>query len=88
MDAAMIEKIDAVLDRVKDPETLLSMAELGWVERIRHDEVSKRLFVFTKALGPRKKFCTVIGGLQISSAMKTLKEELHKEFPNLAIEFA
>lgn len=84
----MVEKIDAVLARVKDPETLLSMAQLGWVERIRHDEARKKLYVLTKTLGPSKKCCTVIGGLQISSAMRNLTEELQKEFPDLTIDFA
>ena len=87
MDKKMIERIDAVLERVKDPESMLSMAELGWVQKVRYDEGNRKLYVFTNSLGPGKKCCTVIAGLLLSSTVKSLTKELQKEFPDLAVEF-
>ena len=87
MDKEMIERIDAVLERVKDPESTLSMAELGWVQKIRYNEQNKKLYVFTNSLGPGKKCCTLIAGLLVSSTIKSLTRELEKEFPNLSVEF-
>jgi len=87
MDKEMIKRIDAVLERVKDPESMLSMAELGWVQKVRYNERNKKLYVFTNSLGPGKKCCTVIAGLLLSSTVKSLTKELEKEFPDLAVEF-
>ena len=39
----MKEKIDRVLDTVKEPETGLTMAQLGFVERVRYVEDKKKL---------------------------------------------
>jgi metal-sulfur cluster biosynthetic enzyme len=43
----MKEKIDRVLDTVKEPETGLTMAQLGFVERVRYYEEKKKLTVFS-----------------------------------------
>ena len=87
MNKEMIERIDAVLETVKDPVSMLSMAELGWVQKVRYDEGNRKLYVFTNSLGPGKKCCTVIAGLLLSSTVKSLTKELQKEFPDLAVEF-
>ena len=87
MNKEMIERIDAVLERVKDPVSMLSIAELGWVQKFRYDEGNRKLYVFTNSLGPSKKCCTVIAGLLLSSTVKSLTKELQKEFPDLAVEF-
>ena len=87
MDKEMIERIDAVLERVKDPESMLSMAELGWVRKVRYDEVKRKLCVFTNSLGPGKQCRTVIAGLLLSSMVKSITKDLEKEFPNLSVEF-
>ena len=38
MDPEMIRKIDSVLDRVKEPESNLSVAELGIIQKLRYNE--------------------------------------------------
>jgi len=84
----MIQKIDDVLERVKEPESGLSIAELGLVKRLRYSENRRKLSVFTNSLKSNHHYCcTVIQGLLISSTLKTLSEEFQKEFPNLSIEF-
>ncbi len=87
MDSEMIKKIDGVLDRVKEPESLRSISQLGWVGRIRYDEERKKLSVFTNSLQQTQKCCTIMASLLVSGTMNSLTEELQKEFPDLSIEF-
>jgi metal-sulfur cluster biosynthetic enzyme len=70
MEAQMIQKIDAVLDRVNDPESMLSMAQLGFVKGVRYDEEHKRLYVFTSPLNQTRKCCTVMVSPLVSGAVK------------------
>jgi len=87
MDSAMKEKIDSVLDTVKEPETGLSMAQLGFVQRVRYNPDKKKLIVFSSNLKPNHKFCcTVIQGLLISSTITSLTEAFQKAFPDLEVE--
>jgi len=87
MNSEMIRKIDGVLDRVKEPVSLFSIGQLGWVRGIRYDEERKKLSVFTNSLRRPKKCCTIMASLLVSGTMKSLTEELQKEFPGLSIEF-
>jgi metal-sulfur cluster biosynthetic enzyme len=87
MDAAMIEKIDTILDTVKEPETGLTMAQLGFVERIRYSEKQKKLTVFSCNLKPNhKSCCTVMQGLLISGTKNSLTEAFQDAFPDLSVE--
>ena len=83
----MTKKIDGVLNRVKEPETGLSMSELGLVSRLRYSEKLKKLAVFTTPLDTNRHYCcTVLQGLLIKGTFKRLTEEFQKEFPDLQIE--
>ena len=83
----MKEKIDLVLDTVKEPETGLTMAQLGFVERIRYNEEKRKLTVFSSNLKPnRKSCCTVIQGLLISGTINSLTDAFQKAFPDLTVE--
>ena len=83
----MKEKIDTILDMVKEPETGLTMAQLGFVERIRYSERQKKLTVFSGNLKANRKLCcTVMQGLLISGTKKSLTEAFQKAFPDLAVE--
>ena len=83
----MTQKIDAVLNRVKEPESGLSIAQLGLVERLRYSEKEKQMFVFTCFVKPNHHYCcTVLQGLLISSVTDALTAEFKKEFPELSIE--
>jgi metal-sulfur cluster biosynthetic enzyme len=89
MDAVMKEKIGRVLDTVKEPATGLTMAQLGFVERVRYSEAKKKLMVFSCNFKPHhKSCCTVLQGLLISGAINSLAEAFQKEFPDLAVEVA
>ena len=87
MDSAMKAKIDKVLSTVKEPETGLTMAQLGFVERVRYSEAKKKLMVFPCNLKPNHHYCcTVMQGLLISGTINSLTEAFQKEFPDLAVE--
>ena len=87
MDAIMREKIDKILRTVKEPATGLTMAQLGFVERVRYSEAKKKLMVFSCKFKPHhKSCCTVLRGLFISGTINALTEAFQKEFPELAVE--
>jgi len=87
MDAEMIKKIDAVLDRVKDPESNLSIAQMGLVKKLRYVEKNKKLYVFTKEPSAPAACCTIIAKLLQTTIADRLTQEFQKEFPELAIEY-
>jgi metal-sulfur cluster biosynthetic enzyme len=87
MDAVMKEKIEKVLNTVKEPATGLTIAQLGFVERIRYSKAKKKLMVFSCNFKPHhKSCCTVLQGLFISGTKNSLTEAFQKEFPDLAVE--
>jgi len=89
MPPEMIEKIDAVLERVKDPESNLSIAQLGLVKRLRYSEKEKKLYVFTNVYQhlPKCVTCAAIARTIVATIIRDLTAEFEKEFPELAIEF-
>ena len=86
MELEMTRKIEAVLEEVKEPESLLSIAQLGLVEKISYSAENKKLRVFLNSINPTHSCCTIIGSLLLSTTLKNLTEELQKEFPDLSIE--
>ena len=88
MDSNMKKKIDAVLERVKEPESGLSIAELGLVERLRYSEKHKKLIIFTNPTKSPPGCCIIIAKLLQKATGKGLTKEFQKEFPDLSIEFA
>lgn len=88
MPPEMIEKIDRVLERVKDPESGLSIAQLGLVKRFRYREGEKKLFVFTEVYPhlPKCITCAAIAKTIVSTIFRDLTTELQREFPGLTVE--
>jgi len=89
MDRVMKEKIESVLDRVKDPESDLSVAQLGLVKKVRYSEDHNLLYIFTDFVSrqPRCLTCAAIAMALSASILKNLETEFQKEFPDLTIEF-
>ena len=83
----MIRKIDSILERVKEPESNLSVGELGIIQKFRYNENKRALYVFANTYGTPKACCFVITKLIEAEVMKRVKNELKKEFPELAINF-
>ena len=88
MDAIMKKKLQSVLERVKDPETNVAISEMGLVERFRYYPSQKKISVFLNPINPGKVCCSIISSLLLSSTLKDLMNELHKEFPDLYLERA
>jgi metal-sulfur cluster biosynthetic enzyme len=89
MKPEMVAKIDAVLDRVKDPESNLPVAQLGVVKRVRYNEELKTLYVFTDFYShmPKCVTCAAIASAMASTIIRDMKAEFKAEFPDLSIEF-
>lgn len=87
MEPEMAKKIEAVLDRVKDPESGYSLSELGIVERVRYNDEKKELYVFTDFLShqPSCIACVGIASVVISGLRRRLVDELSTEFPELGV---
>jgi metal-sulfur cluster biosynthetic enzyme len=86
MDPEMIRKIDAVLERVREPEGGLPVRDTGLVQRLRYVPEEGKLKVFvTLAVNP-KACCFLITGAIEASVLDQLRSELEKEFPELEIE--
>ncbi len=89
MSPEMIEKIEAVLERVKDPESGLPVASLGFIKRFRYNEQEGKMYVFADMYGhlPKCVTCAAIAGTVISGIIRDLTAELKNEFPGLSVEF-
>ena len=89
MSPRMIEKIDRVLERVKDPESGLPVSRLGLVKRFRYSEREKKIFVFTDVYPhlPKCVTCAAIARTIVSAFIRDLTAELEREFPELSVEF-
>ena len=83
----MTRKIDGILERVKEPESGLSIAQLGLVERLRYSERYKKLYIVTNPIGSPPGCCVIIAKLLQSTTGERLEKEFRKEFPDLSIEF-
>jgi hypothetical protein len=88
MDSTIQKKLDGVLHRVKEPESGLSLSQLGLVERFRYSAKDRRLIVFKSKIMPGKGCCTLISNMLLHSTLESLIKELQYEFPDFSIEVA
>lgn len=81
----MKRRIDEVLDRVKDPESGYSLAELGIVQRLRYNEGKKQLYIFADFVShqPGCMACVGISSVIIDGLRRRLLEEFGREFPGV-----
>lgn len=85
----MKRAIDAVLDRVKDPESGYSVADLGVVTRLRYNDRENELYVFTDfgAHQPGCLTCVGIASMIRDTLERRLTEEFEAEFPSVRVVF-
>jgi metal-sulfur cluster biosynthetic enzyme len=83
-------KIDSVLQRVKEPETLRSIGELNLVRRVRYSQSEKRLIVFMDIADPRSTcmVCSLVTEHLRSSIQRELQREMEREFPGFTVEIS
>jgi metal-sulfur cluster biosynthetic enzyme len=88
MDPEMIRRIDGVLKAVRDPESGLSVAQIGLVKRLRYSESAKTLLVYSNPLGKTHGCCTLIALTLLEDVQRRLLEALSREFPALTVRLA
>jgi len=88
MNPEMIRRIDGVLETIKDPESGLSVAQIGLVSRLRYSEQAKTLLVFTNPLGKTHGCCTLIALTLLEDVRERLLKALSQEFPGLTVKLA
>jgi metal-sulfur cluster biosynthetic enzyme len=89
MDPEIIKRIDAVLDRVKDPVSGLSVSQLGIVKRVRYNEEKNTLYVFTdfQSHMPECRSCAFIARDVAERIARDLIVEFHLDFPGFDVIF-
>lgn len=83
----MQRKIDDVFERVRIPESGVSISEANIIEKLRFIESKNKLVVVKYSMHSPEGCCTLISNAMLGSVLKELREELEKEFPGLAVEF-
>jgi metal-sulfur cluster biosynthetic enzyme len=88
MEPGMIARIEGVLNRVKDPESNLSVSRLGLIRRVRYSEDQKKLYIFADLYAhlPKCPACSAIAQAVGSTLLRDLQREFADEFPDLTIE--
>ena len=86
IDDSMKQKIDAVLDTVKEPESGLSVGEIGLVQKFRYVSSKKTLYVFRNSILPSKGCCNIMSNMLLAATQKNLLDALKASFPELTIE--
>ena len=81
------EKIDRVLDCIQDPQTGMTMSQLGLVEKIRYVKKSQKLIVFFNRLGHSKACCAALNMVLLADFETAIKAGLKAEFPQFSIAF-
>lgn len=88
MDAALKERIDAALSRVKEPQSEVPIVDLGLVHNINVNAEEKRIRI-ELAIGTWRfqcPACSAINGVLKDSIMRRLREEFEGEFPDFSIQ--
>ena len=85
IDEAMKQKIDSVLASVKEPETGLSVGEIGLVQKFTYVRSKKILYVYRNPIMPTKGCCTIMANMLLADTQKNLMDALQVSFPELSI---
>jgi metal-sulfur cluster biosynthetic enzyme len=87
MEEAMKKKLANLLDRVKEPQSGLTLSQLGMVAGIKHEPITNKLIVVTDPLITSKACCMVFNIYEVGEIEDLISFELKKEFPDLDVEF-
>ncbi len=87
MSSEMTAKIDKILASVKEPESQLSVAELGLVKKVTYSRNYNRIIIKTD-FNPPRRTCIVCGLITAAiqrTIIRMLEQEFSNEFPDLVI---
>jgi len=90
MDPKTQRKIDAILARVMEPETLRSVSDLNLVKRIRYSSGSNLFELFMDVATPRSScfVCGVVTATIQRTLERELKEAFEQDFPGCRVIFS
>ena len=86
IDDSMKQKLDAALDTVKEPESGLSVGEIGLVQKFRYVSSKKTLYVYRNPIAPSKGCCIIMSNMLLAATQKNFLDALKASFPELTIE--
>jgi len=88
MNAEWTKKVDAILDRVRDPESGLPISQLGIVTKVRLSEQGKMLYIFLDTYGhmPNCVTCAAIAETILVGITRDLKAAFEEAFPGLEVQ--
>jgi len=89
MDKTVQDKLDQVLQDVKDPESSLPISDFGVVKKFRYNEEGRKIYVFVEFQSHRPACITCVGiSMAIENTIeRLLRAELEKQFPGFSVEF-
>ncbi len=85
------EKFDAILARVKEPQSELSLAELGLVKKMTYYKADKTIVVYMNfaAQSPVScPACFITTDMMKDSVERDLKEAILEDFPGWTVSFS
>lgn len=87
MEPEVKKKIDAALQRVKEPQSDVPIVELGLVGNVRYSETKKTIAVTLVIGTPRFQCpaCSAINGVVKAGIERRVLEEFGKEFPGFSV---
>ncbi len=90
LDLSVREKFDAILDRVREPQSELSLAELGLVKKISYHAPEKTIVVHLDLGRPGQECpaCYAINEFVIKTIERDLKAALENDFIGWTILFS
>jgi metal-sulfur cluster biosynthetic enzyme len=89
LDHATAAKFDKVLDSVKEPQSELSIGELGLVKKFSYHAAEKTIAVHLdfEPQGMECPACSAVNGFILSTIQRDLTTALEEEFPGWTIVF-
>ncbi|OHD80803.1 MAG: hypothetical protein A3J97_16805 [Spirochaetes bacterium RIFOXYC1_FULL_54_7] len=91
LDRSISAKFDAILANVKEPQSELSLADLGLVSKLTYYAADKTIVAhmnFAPAAGAECPACSLINDMMKSSIERDLKLAILAEFPGWIVDFA
>jgi metal-sulfur cluster biosynthetic enzyme len=91
LDRSISDKFDAILANVKEPQSELSVADLGLVSKLTYFAKDKTIVAhmnFAPAAGAECPACSLINDMMKSSIERDLKAAILEEFPGWTVELA
>nr|WP_319396180.1 hypothetical protein [uncultured Desulfobacter sp.] len=77
--------VDRILDHVKNPESGLSLAQLGLVKKVRVSAEQKKLTLFLKGISGPKACCAMINYVVLEHLELQIKQAFQRDFPGFEI---